>query len=70
MNKKTGIQEQLRRAILDAPSRRQVALAAGVSEGVVCNFVNCKRSITMDTAAKLATALGLELVSRKKAKDR
>ncbi len=62
---KMDIQEQLRRAILEAPSRRQVALAAGVSEGVVCNFVNVKRSITMDTAAKLADVLGLELAARK-----
>ena len=62
MSKAADIQAQLRQALLDPPvSRRQIALAAGVSEGVVSNFVNGHRSITMDTAARLARVLGLEL---------
>jgi len=38
----------------------------GVTQAVISTFVNYKRSATMDTAAKLATALGLELTPMKK----
>ena len=63
------IQEQLRQAILKAPmSRYALARETGVAEAVLSNFVNRKRSITMDTAAKLARELGLELTPRKWAK--
>ncbi|MBL7140809.1 MAG: helix-turn-helix transcriptional regulator [Planctomycetes bacterium] len=56
------IQEQLRKAILDAEvSRYALSKMTGVNQGVLSRFVNRERSITMDTAAKLATALGLEL---------
>lgn len=61
-SRKLDIQEQLRRAILKAPMSRYVlSRLTGVSEGVLSHFVNRNRSITMDTAAKLAAALGLEL---------
>jgi plasmid maintenance system antidote protein VapI len=56
------IQGQLRQAIRDSGiSGYRLALDTGVPQAVLSHFLNCKRSITMDTAAKLATALGLEL---------
>ena len=67
MKAKTDIQEQLRQAILNAEiSRYRLAKLSGVTRAVISTFVNYKRSATMDTAAKLATALGLELTPMKK----
>ena len=67
MKAKTDIQEQLRQAILDAGiSRYRLSKLTGVTQAVLSTFVNRKRSATMDTAAKLATALGLELTPMKK----
>ena len=67
MTAKTDIQEQLRQAILDAGiSRYRLSKLTGVTQAVISTFVNRKRSATMDTAAKLATALGLELTPMKK----
>jgi plasmid maintenance system antidote protein VapI len=63
MGKKAqDIEEELRQAIVNAEiSRYRLSRLTGVSDGLLCNFVNRKRSITMITAAKLAKALGLEL---------
>ena len=48
-------------------SRYRLAKLSGVTQAVISTFVNYKRSArTMDTAAKLATALGLELTPMKK----
>ena len=67
MKAKADIQEQLRQAILNAEiSRYRLAKLSGVTQAVISTFVNYKRSATMDTAAKLATALGLELTPMKK----
>ena len=67
MKAKTDIQEQLRQAIVDAGiSRYRLSKLTGVTQAVISTFVNRKRSATMDTAAKLATALGLELTPIKK----
>lgn len=67
MKARADIQEQLRQAILHAEvSRYRLAKLSGVSEAVISTFVNRKRSATMDTAAKLATVLGLELTPIKK----
>jgi plasmid maintenance system antidote protein VapI len=67
MKANTDIQEQLRQAILHAGiSRYRLAKLSGVTQAVISTFVNYKRSATMDTAAKLATALGLELTPIKK----
>jgi plasmid maintenance system antidote protein VapI len=38
-----------------------VARAAGVSQAVLSRFLNCRRGITLDTADRLAQALGLQL---------
>ena len=62
MKAKTDIQEQLRQAILDAGiSRYRLSKLSGATQAVISTFVNRKRSATMDTAAKLATVLDLEL---------
>lgn len=56
------IQEQLRQAILNAGvSRYRLARVTGISDGLLSNFVNRRRSMTLNTAARLAKALGLEL---------
>jgi plasmid maintenance system antidote protein VapI len=66
MTAPTDIQEQLRQAIETAPiSRYRLSKLSGISQAVISNFVNRKRSATMDTAAKLAAVLGLELRSVK-----
>jgi plasmid maintenance system antidote protein VapI len=72
MNTPKDIQETLRQAILAAGiSRYRLAKVSGVSEGVISHFVNRNRGLTMETGAKLAAALGLELrpVSRKARKE-
>jgi len=57
------IAEQLRQAILQADvSRYALSGISGVAQAVLSRFVNGKRTITLDTAAKLAAALGLRLV--------
>ena len=42
-------------------TRYRLSKLTGVSDGVLANFVNGKRSLTMRTAAKLAKGLRLEL---------
>jgi plasmid maintenance system antidote protein VapI len=69
MKARADIQEQLRQAILHAEvSRYRLAKLSGVSEAVISTFVNRKRSATMDTAAKLAAVLDLELTPTKRAR--
>ena len=56
------IQEQLREAIIQSTmSRYRLSMLSGVSQTILSFFVNQKRTITMDTAAKLAAVLKLEL---------
>ena len=63
MGKKApDIEEQFRRAIRTCGmSRYRLSKLTGVSDGVLCNFVNGHRSLTLTTAAKLAKTLRLEL---------
>ena len=71
MDNQPNIEEQLRRAILSAGmSRYAISKLSGVSEGQISHFVNLKRSLTMETGAKLAAALGLELRPVRKRKSR
>ncbi len=57
-----NIEEQLRQAILTAGvSRYALSKASGVSQGVLSRFVHGERTVTMDTAARIAAALRLEL---------
>ncbi len=56
------IEEQLRQAILGAAmTRADLSRATGVSEGILSRFVRCERTLRLDTAAKVAAALGLRL---------
>ena len=56
------IEEEFRQAIRQAGmSRHRLAKVAGVSEAVLSLFNAGKRSMTLTTAAKLATTLGLDL---------
>ncbi|KPJ74755.1 MAG: hypothetical protein AMK72_11400 [Planctomycetes bacterium SM23_25] len=64
---RTSIAEQLRKAILTADmSRYALSKASGVSQTILSHFVNRKRTMTVDTAAKLADVLGLELRAKPK----
>ena len=65
--KRTNIEEQLRQAIIGAPINPcQLSKRSGVARAVISRFLGGSRSITMETAAKLADALELELTARKR----
>jgi len=49
-------------------SRYRIAKESGLTESQLSYFVNGKRSLTLPAAAKLAKALGLELVQVQKRK--
>jgi transcriptional regulator with XRE-family HTH domain len=69
MNKRANIETQLRQAILSAKlSRYAISKLSGVSQAVLSRFVTGGRTLTLETAAKLADALGLELSPRRKAR--
>ncbi|HUS95374.1 MAG TPA: helix-turn-helix transcriptional regulator [Hyphomicrobiaceae bacterium] len=69
MRRTPDIEESLRQAILNAGiTRYRLSKLSGVTEGVLCQFVNRNRTITMETAAKLAAVLGLELTPVKRAR--
>jgi transcriptional regulator with XRE-family HTH domain len=62
MQKHEDIEQRLKRAVLGSGlSRYRLAKLSGLSEAQLSYFVNGKRSLTLPAAAKLATALGLEL---------
>lgn len=44
----------------------RLAKESGVSQAVVCRFINGQRDITLATASKLVKTLGLELKPKKK----
>ena len=59
---RTHLEEQLKAAIARSGlSVFRLAKDSGVSQPVLCRFVNGQRGITLATAAKLVEALGLEL---------
>src|SRR5258707_1277503 len=60
-----GINEVLRAAIIDSgESYYSLWKKSGVSQENISRFANGERDIRLETAAKLAEALGLELVPR------
>jgi plasmid maintenance system antidote protein VapI len=62
MTAKPDIQDQLRQAILTGQiTRYRLSEMTGIAQSTLSFFVKGQRSITMDTAAKLAVVLGLEL---------
>jgi plasmid maintenance system antidote protein VapI len=57
------LSDRLRQAIQSAEqSRYEIGLAVGVAQSVLSRFVAGKRSITLDTADRLAAYLGLSLL--------
>ena len=63
MAKRTNIEDQLRRAIVQGlMTRYALSKQTGVAQSILSDFVNGNRSLTLTTAAKLADVLGLELV--------
>lgn len=59
------MEQQLKTAVLESSlSRYRIAKLSGLSEAQLSYFVNDKRSLTLPAAAKLAQALGLELISK------
>ena len=64
--RKQDIEEQFREAIRGCGmTRYRLSKVTGVSDSILSNFVNYKRSLTLTTAAKLVTALGLRLTGGK-----
>jgi len=62
MHTKQNISEQLRKAIIESGiSMAELWRQSGVSEAVISRYMHGVRTITLDTAAKLAAVLGLEL---------
>lgn len=62
MPKQKTIADQLKAAIRDSGlTRYRIAKDAGIKQAIIDRFVSGKRSMTMDTAAKICEALNLEL---------
>lgn len=63
----TYLENQIRAAIKNSGlSINRLAKDSGVSQPVLCRFMNKTRGITLTTASKLAESLGLELISKKR----
>ncbi len=61
---KTDLGKQLREAFAESGlSRFELARRAGISYAIVHRFMGGDRTITLDTASKLANVLGVELRS-------
>lgn len=60
--KSFDIEKQFRQAILNSEmSRYRLSQITGIAQGVLSNFVNGKRSLTLTTAVKIAKVLQLEI---------
>jgi plasmid maintenance system antidote protein VapI len=65
----TYLEKEIRAAIkASGLTIYRVAKVSGVSQPILCRFVNKKRGITLATASKLTQALGLELTQKKSKK--
>ncbi|MGA2093101.1 MAG: helix-turn-helix domain-containing protein [Sedimentisphaerales bacterium] len=63
--RKSNIEAQLRKAIIESSvSRYRIARECKISEAALSLFVNRKRTLTLTSAAKVASFLGLELGPR------
>jgi transcriptional regulator with XRE-family HTH domain len=64
--KRMSLEDQLRKAIEESGlPLYKLGERAGVSDGLLSNFVRGHRTMTLKTADKLAQALGLELRQRR-----
>lgn len=62
MSDEPDLEQQLLEAIMEADiTRYRLSKLSGVAEGVISRFVNGNRTITIQTAGRLARVLGLEL---------
>lgn len=67
---KPNIEEQLRTAIEDSEmSPYQISKLSEVTESQLSLFINNKRTLSLNSAAKVAEALGLELKKQHKKKE-
>ena len=65
------METQLRKAVNESGMTQYgVAKVAGLSHAQMSFFVNGHRSLSLAAASKLATALGFELVQKKRRKKR
>lgn len=56
------LSESLREQIVDSTlSVNEIAQRSGISQAVLCRFLNKKRTLRLDTADRLATYFGLEI---------
>ena len=61
------VEQKLREAIVKSKmSRYKISQLSGVGEAQLSLFVNGKRTLTLNSAAKVAKVLGLELKPKKK----
>lgn len=66
MHERIDLVESLRAAILSSDRTiSAIARDAGVAPGIVSRFLSAGSDLRLRTAAKLACALGMELVKRK-----
>ena len=69
--RRRDIEGQLREAIRKAPmSLNELADLCGVDKGILSRFLRGQRSMTLTTAAKVATILGVELRPRRQSRKR
>lgn len=62
-----SITETLRQAIEDSGySQNQLSILSGVNRAQICRFVNEERTLTLESAEKIAQVLELELKPKKK----
>jgi len=65
MTKTTDIENQLKQAIIESGlSRYEISKLSGVAASQLCYFVNGHRTLRLDSAAKVAQVLNLELTKR------
>ena len=63
--------EQMRQAIRDCGiSRRQVSLKTGLSEALLCLFMQGKRGLSFEAFEELADTLDLEIIIRPRQRRR
>ncbi len=66
-----NIESQLREAIANAPmSLSELAGRCNVDKGTLSRFVRGERTMTLTTAARVATILGLEVRPARRSKTR
>jgi transcriptional regulator with XRE-family HTH domain len=68
-HKKNDIENKLRRAIVESDlSRYEISKRSGVAASQLSYFVNGKRTLRLDSAAKVAEILKLDLTPKKEGK--